>query len=85
MSLLEAVGRAVEDNPVPVLGILGGCAAVVIIVVSQGITKAWRGVRTLEAEAALKQEMLDRGMSADEIVRVIAATRGASDGRSCRD
>ncbi len=38
----------------------------------------WRLHRRSEMEAALKQQMLDRGMSADEIVRVIQATPGGS-------
>lgn len=36
------------------------------------IATNWRKVRIAEQEAALKQSMIDRGMSADEIVRVLA-------------
>jgi hypothetical protein len=35
----------------------------------------WRKIEQRRMEAALKQEMLERGMSADEIVRVIEASQ----------
>ena len=35
----------------------------------------WRKVRVADHEATLKMEMLRQGMSADEIVRVLTATR----------
>ncbi len=35
------------------------------------IVNAWRGNRESERLAILKQQMLDKGMSADEIVRVM--------------
>lgn len=35
------------------------------------IVNAWKSNRSSERLAILKQQMLDRGMSADEIVRVI--------------
>lgn len=37
------------------------------------ILSAWRGNRDSERLAILKQQMLDKGMSADEIVRVLEA------------
>jgi hypothetical protein len=37
------------------------------------IASAWRKVRRDEAEAALKAEMLNRGLSADEIRTVLEA------------
>ena len=37
------------------------------------ICSAWRGNRESERMAILKQQMLDKGMSADEIVRVMEA------------
>lgn len=43
------------------------------------IAIAWKRVRQLDIEAALKKEMLDRNMSAADIERVIRATsRGCS-------
>ena len=37
------------------------------------LTNYWRRTRQAELDAALKQQMLDRGMSADEIVQVLEA------------
>ncbi len=34
----------------------------------------WRGAQVAVAEAALKRDLLDRGFSADEVVRVVEAT-----------
>src|SRR5262245_15406356 len=53
--------------------LVGGVIAVTAIV-----TAHLRKARLAEQEAFLKQEMLQRGMSADEIVQVVAATRGNS-------
>jgi hypothetical protein len=50
--------------------IFGGGAIVGVISL---ILHAWRGNRDSERLAILKQQMLDKGMSADEIVRVIEA------------
>jgi uncharacterized membrane protein YciS (DUF1049 family) len=60
-------------TPLGVLFIIGVTIFAVVAVCQ------WRKVRVAEIEATLKQQMLDRGMSADEIVRVLAAT---SDGHS---
>jgi hypothetical protein len=38
----------------------------------------WRRNERLRIEAALKQEMLQRGMSADDIVRVIQASQATA-------
>ena len=45
----------------------GGVIAVSIVAVVQ-----WRMVRIAEVEANLKREMIQRGMSADEIAQVLA-------------
>ena len=37
------------------------------------LTNYWRRSRQAELDAALKQQMLERGMSADEIVQVLQA------------
>jgi hypothetical protein len=64
-------------------GQLIGLTAVLIgplIAITAIVSAAWARVRKIEAqaqiaemEAALKQQMIERGMSADEIVRVLAA------------
>jgi hypothetical protein len=43
------------------------------------IAKNWRKVRVSEHQAALKQSMIERGMSADEIERVMSAGASAPD------
>jgi hypothetical protein len=51
------------------LGILAGTTISVTAIVSE----AWRKVRQTEDNNALKQSLLDRGMSADEIASVVKA------------
>ena len=51
------------------LGIICGCAVGAAAIVSD----AWRKVRQSEDLTALKQSMLERGMSADEIATVVNA------------
>jgi uncharacterized membrane protein YciS (DUF1049 family) len=54
--------------PLGVLFIIGVTIFTVFAVVQ------WRKIRIAEMEATLKQQMLDRGMSADEIVRVLSTS-----------
>jgi len=51
--------------------LVGPLIAVTAVVASQ-----WRRVRIAEMEAALKQQMLDKGMSAAEIEQVLGASQG---------
>lgn len=51
----------------------------VIYAVVNSIATNSRKARVAEQEAVLKKEMLDRGFSAEEIVRVIAAGRPADE------
>ena len=55
-------------GPMAVLLILG------ITVVSVVGINQWRRLRQAEMETALKQQMLERGMSADEIAQVLSAS-----------
>lgn len=55
---------------IALVAILGG----VIFLVSATIAESWRKVRHSEIEAALKQDMLNRGMSAADIEQVIKAS-----------
>jgi hypothetical protein len=48
-----------------------GVVALVVISLAGIIVPAWAGLHTARIEAALKQQMLERGLSADEIVRVL--------------
>ncbi|MBX7103775.1 MAG: hypothetical protein K1X57_06825 [Gemmataceae bacterium] len=57
------------------IGLIFGGALIAGIV--SMICNAWKGNRESERLAVLKQQMLDRGMSADEIVRVIGAGKAS--------
>ena len=54
--------------------ILGPLIAITAIIASQ-----WRRVRIAEMEASLKQQMLDKGMSAAEIEQVMRSSSEASE------
>lgn len=58
---------AIARNIIPVLAIVLGIVWLTIY----SIMEEWRKVRVAEQNAILKKEMLERGFSADEIVRVI--------------
>ncbi|MBN1489812.1 MAG: hypothetical protein JXA69_07835 [Phycisphaerae bacterium] len=51
----------------------------IVIAVTAILAGTWWKVRQHELETALKQDMLNRGMSVDEIERVMRATRGKPD------
>jgi hypothetical protein len=58
---------------IPILGIILGTT-----------TKAWSSVRRAEIEAALKQDMLQRGMSAADIQVVLeASSQGRGSKQAC--
>ncbi|MBY0588698.1 hypothetical protein K2X85_16110 [bacterium] len=80
-SIWESIAGAIDQDPIPVLGIIMGCGAGAFIVSVSSLAKAWARVRASEAEAALKQDMVARGMSADEIERVMQAGRRSIDRR----
>ena len=55
---------------VAVVCIFGGW---IIVAIARSISKAWSDIRTREGELELKHRLLDAGMSADEIERVVNA------------
>ncbi len=57
---------------------IGGMITAIAIVTVSVIAVQWRKLRQAEDENGLKQEMIDRGMTADEIVQVIRASRDRS-------
>ena len=64
---------------IPLAMMIGGTMIAIITV----IACQWRRVRLAEMKASLKQQMLDKGMSAAEIDQVIKASREAN-GTACR-
>ena len=53
--------------------------AITLICVVPGVAHYWWKIRRAELEADLKHEMLARGMSADDITRVLNASAADSD------
>ncbi len=73
-----------ELNWEEVLGNLPGILTVtllfggwIIVAIVARISKTWRMVQESEHQAALKQTMIERGMSADDIERVLRAGPGS--------
>lgn len=56
---------------VGLVAVIGGILFVMITV----LASHWRGIRQAEIDATLKQQMLDKGMSAADIEQVLRATR----------
>ena len=70
--IVETLSR----DPGILLGaLLGGLAIIsgTAIVITGIVAESWRKVRQVEDNNALKQSMLDRGMTADEISTVVRA------------
>jgi hypothetical protein len=60
--------------------LIGPLVAIVAIVSAH-----WRRVRLAELESALKQTMLDKGMSVNEMEKVLAASPNGATGNSALD
>ena len=60
---------AVEDSEIGLAAIMTGATFLIVWVIAH----YWRRVRVAAYNARLKQLMIERGMSADEIERVLAA------------
>jgi hypothetical protein len=67
------------ENLAPVLGVAVLIGLPTIGWVITDIARNWRKVRVSEHLAALKQSMIERGMSAEEIERVLAAGAPSTD------
>jgi hypothetical protein len=68
----------VSGTLIPIIAVGGGLLIPIVAIIAH----SWRKMRHLELEIGLKNEMIARGMSAEEIERVIRAT-GASELDSC--
>ena len=70
-----------DDAVISIVGasLLFGGPMVWLIVDS--LAKNWRKARIAEQQTILKREMLDRGFSAEEIVRVVEAGGAADEAR----
>src|SRR5262245_14789707 len=63
---------------IPVVAIIGGLIVAVIVVAITAVKDYFRLRHRDELDYDLKREMIDRGMSADEIERVIRASSNKS-------
>jgi hypothetical protein len=62
-----------QEQRFVVLLVVAGCLAGMIITLAQFVYRGLDAAHRRRTEADLKREMLDRGMSVDEIVKVIEA------------
>ena len=62
-----------EDHRFVLTIIIIGCVTVGTIALTGVAAGVWSSVRQKQIEADLKQDMLDRGMTADEIEQVVSA------------
>ena len=71
-----------SENPWLVVIVLG-CLIPICAIVFGTITSYLQKVRQAELDASLKHEMLQRGMSAEEIAQVVQARSGGKKDRRC--
>jgi hypothetical protein len=77
--MLESLFSKDPDLLIPIImSICGTLVAIIAIGAHQ-----WRCVRQAEVEGALKQDMLSRGMSVQEIERVVQASSQKSSKATC--
>jgi hypothetical protein len=69
----EFLAKFDSDQLIGLVAVAGGLLCGIIAILGGIIGGAWQRVRKAEIEAGLKQEMLNRGMSAEEIRTVIDA------------
>jgi len=75
--MLTALNEALGHDGDKVLAVLLGVAGMVTflaLVLGLTLINAWHSVRQIPIENALKQDMLDRGLTADEIALVISCS-----------
>ncbi len=76
--MTELLSRFDPGEFIGLIAVAGGLLCGIICGTSAILTDYWHKNRKAEIEAALKQDMLNRGMSADEIRMVIDAGSKAS-------
>jgi hypothetical protein len=73
LMLAEFNWNSVFDNLPAILCITFIFGGWVIVAFVRSFTESWRKVREAEQQAALKQSMVEKGMSAADIERVLKA------------
>ncbi len=62
-----------RDQRFVVILVVVSCVTLLLLVIGCVAAACWNAVRQREVEAELKQDMLDRGMNAEEIEQVVKA------------
>jgi hypothetical protein len=70
----EMLSRLGNDELFVLMTVAMSAATAVVVV----LTVQWRKVRQAEIDASLKRDMLSRGLSAEDILDVLAASNGAT-------
>ncbi len=70
-SVWDSVGTIDPALFIPIFAVIGG----VLIALTAIVSMNWRKARQSELDAALKQDMLNRGFTAADIERVINARK----------
>src|SRR4051812_29689283 len=76
----SALSELNPNNRVAVILVVVGCATGVICTLVVSIASTVNSIHHRRVEADMKREMIDRGMSADEITKVIEAAMPPEDG-----
>jgi hypothetical protein len=66
--------QGVPEHVVLVVFIFSLVAMFMLTAIVATVAKYWQKARRDELDATLKQQMIERGMSADEIIRVLQAS-----------
>lgn len=67
-----------DEALIPIVSVAMVFGAPLVWGVVHSLSSNWRQVKVTEQQVALKREMIERGYSADEIVRVLAAGEGVT-------
>ena len=81
---MQSFWNTLQRDEDVLMGVVFFVVLAVIIIAIVGIVQ-WRKLRQAEIEAALKRDLLDRGLSADEVVRVLSVGTAAPAGSVCVD
>jgi hypothetical protein len=77
--MVEFLSKVSAGELIAIISIVGGLVCGTIVMIGD----YWYKIRKAELQARLKQDMLDRGMSVDEIRDVLEAGTKASKLESC--
>jgi hypothetical protein len=66
---MSGIEQSVADNLIPFVAIVGG----MLFTLGMVWVHSWRHVTIARQQAALKEQLLAKGMSPDEIVKVVNA------------